>query len=81
MDVETLAGECAALRVLCGLLIGHATVDNPAVAESVRTAIAEVRGDSRAFILTHFRSRSRKASQSFEALLDEMLANIRVAVD
>ena len=77
IDVETLAGEVEALKLINSALLLHLAETDPAGLDRATEYLAGFRSIAREHIVGNLRVRSRKASQSFVACLENAIAHAR----
>ena len=77
IDVEELAGEVAALRIICSALLLHVRNTHPASLDSLAEYLAGFRSIAGEHVVEKLRVRSRKAVKGFEACLEDAIANVR----
>ena len=77
IDVEELAGEVAALRIICSELLVHLADSEPAASERLAERLSRFVSVPGEHIVGKFRIRSRKASKSFVECIETAIANVR----
>ena len=77
IDVERLAGEVAALQLICGELLVHLADTEPAASERLAERLSGFVSVPGEHIVGKFRIRSRKATVSFVECLEAAISKAR----
>ena len=77
IDVESLAGEVTALRLICSELLVHLADTEPAASERLAERLSGFVSVPGEHIVGKFRNRSRKASYSFVECLEAAISKAR----